>query len=89
MIYLKPIDACQTKSVRLSWGLIIMALQLLCAIVHCWIIQYGNGYPDNKFHGANLGPIWGRQDPGGPHVGPTNLAIWVMLHLRWKDDIVN
>ena len=26
--------------------------------------------------GANTGPIWGRQDPGGPHVGPMNLAVW-------------
>ena len=33
--------------------------------------------PDNKVHGANMGPIWGRQEPGGPHVGPMNLAIWV------------
>ena len=21
-------------------------------------------------------PIWGRQDPGGPHVSPVNFAIW-------------
>ena len=21
-----------------------------------------------------MGPIWGRQDPGGPHVGPMNIA---------------
>ena len=34
-------------------------------------------YPDIKVHGANMGPIWGRQDPGGPHVGPMNFAIWV------------
>ena len=34
--------------------------------------------PDIKVHGANMGPIWGRQDPGGPHVGPTNFAIWVV-----------
>ena len=32
--------------------------------------------PDSKFHVANMGPIWGRQDPGGPHVGPMNFAIW-------------
>ena len=32
--------------------------------------------PDSKVHGANTGPTWGRQDPGGPHVGPMNLAIW-------------
>ena len=23
-----------------------------------------------------MGPAWGRQDPGGPHVGPMNFAIW-------------
>ena len=34
-------------------------------------------FPDSKVHGANMGPIWGRQDPGGPHVGSMNLAIWV------------
>ena len=32
--------------------------------------------PDSKVHGANMGPIWGRRDPGGSHVGPMNLAIW-------------
>ena len=21
-------------------------------------------------------PIWGRHGPGGPHIGPMNLAIW-------------
>ena len=35
--------------------------------------------PDRKVHGANMGPIWGWQDPGGPHVGPMNLAIWGVL----------
>ena len=35
-------------------------------------------YPDSKVHGAHLGPIWGRQDPGGPYVGPMNFAIWVV-----------
>ena len=32
--------------------------------------------PDSKVHGANRGPIWDRQDPGGPLVGPMNLVIW-------------
>ena len=35
-----------------------------------------NIVPDSKVHGANMGPIWGRQDPGGPHIGPMNFAIW-------------
>ena len=32
--------------------------------------------PDSNVHGANIGPIWVRQDPGGPHVGPMRFAIW-------------
>ena len=40
-----------------------------------WSQQNINDYPDSKVHGANMGPIWGRQDPGGPHAGPMNLAI--------------
>ena len=28
--------------------------------------------PDSKAHGAQMG----RQDPGGPHVGPMNFVIW-------------
>ena len=36
-----------------------------------------DGFPDSKVDRANMGPIWGRQDPGGPHVGPMNFAIWV------------
>ena len=38
--------------------------------------------PDSKVHGANMGPIWGRQDPGGPHVGPMNFVIWD-VKFRW------
>ena len=34
---------------------------------------FSNG-PDSKVHGANIGPIWGRQDPCGPHV-----ASWTLL----------
>ena len=32
--------------------------------------------PDNRVYVANMVPTWGRQDPGGPHVGPVNLIIW-------------
>ena len=33
--------------------------------------------PNNKVHGANMGPICGRQDAGGPHVGPMNFANFI------------
>ena len=58
-------------------------------IILAWLINYISqkklsnvitdpcpNIPDSKVHGANMGPIWGRQDPGGPHVGPINFAIW-------------
>ena len=38
-------------------------------------------YPDSKVHEANMGTIWGRQDPVGPHVGPMNFAIWAHVWL--------
>ena len=47
-------------------------------------------HPESKVHGANMGPIWGRQDPGGPHVGPVNFAICscmvTMQRLPHKDE---
>ena len=39
-------------------------------VIRCKIISL-----ISMVHGANMEPIWGRQDPGGPHVGPMNLAI--------------
>ena len=33
-----------------------------------------------RFMGVNMGPMWGRQDPGGPHVGPMNKTIhWLII----------
>ena len=32
--------------------------------------------PDSKVHGANMGPVWGRQGPGGPHISHMNFTIW-------------
>ena len=38
-------------------------------------------FPYSKVHGANMGPIWGRQDPGGPHVGHMKIVIrvWILI----------
>ena len=46
------------------------------------VYQLFNITPDSKVHGANMGPIWGRQDPGGPHVGPINIAIWDVVYIN-------
>ena len=47
------------------------------ALTSC-VAKIPTAIPDNKVHEdeVNMGPIWGRQDPGGPHVGPINFAIW-------------
>ena len=48
--------------------------------------------PDSKVLGANMGPNWGRKDPGGPHVGHMNLAIWdaTTKHKKiWKKYCLN
>ena len=44
-----------------------------------WVLltfAYYHINPDSKVHGANMGPTWVLLSPGGPHVGPMNLAIW-------------
>ena len=46
--------------------------------VHIECSTPGHAFPESKVHGVNMGPIWGRQDPGGPHVDPMNLAIRVL-----------
>ena len=49
---------------------------LQCEVYSQHIIKYWN---NSKVHGANMGPFWGRKDPGGPHVVSMNFAIWDKL----------
>ena len=46
-----------------------------------WTIGFimSHQVPDSKVYGANMGPIWDRQDPGGPHDGPINIAVWDII----------
>ena len=41
--------------------------------------------PDSKVYGPSMGPIWGRQDPSGPQVGPMDLVIWdaLIIYIRY------
>ena len=43
---------------------------------HAYNFVITESIPDSKVHGANMGPTWVLLSPGGPHVGPMNLAIW-------------
>ena len=68
------------------------ALRLLSIMATMWI-QMSDGleevtFPDSKVHGAYMGPTWGQQDLGGPHVGPMNLVIRVVRIIPrfFKDD---
>ena len=45
--------------------------------------------PDSKVHGINMGPIWGRQYPGGTHLGPMNVAVWGTFHYVLKSQANN
>ena len=45
--------------------------------------------PDSKVHGANMGPIWGRQDPGEPHVGHMKFAIWELYQGAMAEEWVH
>ena len=58
---------------------------ILCIMLVWTLFQNLHTIPDSKVNGANMGPIWGRQDPGGPHVGPVNLGIWDGFSLVLSD----
>ena len=81
-------DKKQTNKLILEW-LKDISNKRIC-IICCWIyppcywgfvwnpciFREQETVIDSKVHGANMGAIWGRQDPGGPHVGPKDFAIW-------------
>ena len=58
---------CQRHHVGLSVHLSI-CLSVFCENL-CWLSLIA------RF----MGPIWGWQDSGGPHVGPINFAIWGVI----------
>ena len=71
-----PVHWQLTKHTRRSSSIVIdQALRQTSGNTRWW----RHHVPDSKVHGANMGPIWGRQDPGGPHVGPMNFAVWNTL----------
>ena len=47
--------------------------------------------PDSKVHEANMGPTWVLSALDGPHVGPMNLAIRVLirLHICWNKTTIH
>ena len=70
-----PVEECPRGSLYLKRWTLYLNRTLLSILS----IMASDVNPDSKVHGANMGPIWVRQDPGGPLVGPMNLVIWVPL----------
>ena len=56
-----------------------------------WYVQRSHWFvfPDSKVHGANTGPTWVMSAPDGPHVGPMNLAIWVVHNSAFNHGCCN
>ena len=63
--------------------LILLVWRLNTTIISQQSQQLQINYTDSTVHGTNMGPIWGRQDPGGAHVSLMNFAIWVYA-LRYR-----
>ena len=71
-------NSCQAKGI---WP-VASLLMYIGTIWPQWVKSTAssslNIIPDSKVHGDSMWPIWGRQDPGGPHVDLINLlsAMW-------------
>ena len=72
IVYNMAAEGPTTQGAR---ALAVMVLSLYSGIFRFQHQQDLNYIPDSKIHGACMGPTWGRQHPGGPHVVPMNLAI--------------
>ena len=91
-------DLLKRKGVSNSWLILILYRGVkLCPYSYpCYISiwptktgsvryrQRDDTHSDSKVRGASIGPIWGRQNPGGPHVGPMNFAIWAITLVEAK-----
>ena len=65
------------QSVQTVHVIKIIPLEELCiAVARRTKRKSRRNIPDSKVYEANMGPTWDRQDPGGPHADPMNLAIW-------------
>ena len=61
---------------------VIHRFDLLFSILYFILLYISNDVGMTALIARFMGPIWGRQDPGGPHVGPMNSVIWVYLSDR-------
>ena len=78
---------------------VFVEVQQLCLQfipLEAWPLIQIHLIPNSKIHGANMEPIWGRQDPGGPHVGPMSLVIWddslsypYARERQWRESVVD
>ena len=77
-----------------SMHIVNWRLKVTFTFAHSWEDQDWDlencifSFPDSKVHGAHIGPIWDRQDPGGPHVGPMNFVIWVTIYITVPDTLM-
>ena len=74
---LKVKTVCQNSADKATFRNAIDSLPLAVHKISMCGFIYLVAFPDSIINGDNMGPTWGRQDPGGPHVGPMNFAIWV------------
>ena len=92
--HLSRLYSANQRFVLMSMVLCSAPLIIQCELLwkHSLIISDlhdDNIYPDNKIHGANIGPTWILSAPDGPHIGPMNLTIrevfasnaWYILEL--------
>ena len=73
---------CTCTSNYCSWALILLYFIVDSMIADGLVKGRSRAsatIPDSKVHVANMGPTWVLSAPDGPHVGPMNLAIGMIL----------
>ena len=88
--YNREIIRMQNRLVNIYWHAIFPSIISYSKTYLCLLVIIENlthwdlVTPDNKVHGANMGPTLVLSTPDGPHVGPMKLAIWVVTPIsQW------
>ena len=66
----------------LNQGLLLRWSKFGDSSLNRWSVIARTNCSDSKVHGANMRPTWVLSAPDGPHVGPMNLAVRVVIDKR-------
>ena len=75
------VQDCSNSIANTVTAVLHLAMDMAKQIEWLCLVVLGCGFPDSKYHGANMGLTWVPSAQDGSHVGPMNLFTRVGIGL--------